>query len=170
VAAVPHGRIGDLDPAPVGTAAVILLAIIRQRLLVASERWISRRLASEMQERAQAMLSLARLEQPTRSKNTAESICGEAMRLESIGSACVYAFGPSGPWFRWPCAAPASPETVGQPISARRAPRIWARQRWSVGRPARGRHRAGRVGGRRSLRADALGRSRRRRSGVARPA
>jgi EAL domain-containing protein (putative c-di-GMP-specific phosphodiesterase class I) len=127
VSAIPHGRIGDLDPAPAGTAAVILLAIIRQRLLVASERWISRRLASEMQERAQAMLSLARLEQADTLEDTAESICLEAMRLESIDSACVYAFGPSGAVVPLAVRGASQPEeTAGQPISPRRAQHIRA--------------------------------------------
>ena len=127
VAAVPHGRIGDVDPAPVGTAAVILLAILRQRLLVVSERWISRRLASEMQERAEAMLSLARLEQADTLEDTAESICREAMRLESIDSACVYAFGPSGAVVPLALRGACQPDEIqGQPIGPRRAQRIRA--------------------------------------------
>ncbi len=125
VAAVPHGHIGDVDPAPVGTAAVVLLTIIRWRLLVISERWVSRRLASEMQERAEAMLSLARLEQADTLEETAESICQEAMRLESIDSACVYAFGPSGAVVplatRGACL---TDEMPGQPIAHRRAQHI----------------------------------------------
>jgi EAL domain-containing protein (putative c-di-GMP-specific phosphodiesterase class I) len=127
VAAVPHGRIGDLDPAPVGTAAVITLTIVRQRLLVVSERWIARRLASEMQERAQAMLSLARLEQADTLEETAESICQEAMRLESIDAAYVYAFGPSGAVVPLAVRGLCQPdESPGQPVSPRRAQHIRA--------------------------------------------
>jgi EAL domain-containing protein (putative c-di-GMP-specific phosphodiesterase class I) len=125
VAAVPHGRIGEFDPAPVGTAAVIGLTIARQRLLVVSERWIARRLASEMQERAQAMLSLARLEQADTLEDTADRICLEALRLESIDSAYVYAFGPSGAVVPLALRGATQPdETPGQPIAARRAQHI----------------------------------------------
>ncbi len=127
VSALPHGRIGNLDPAPAGTAVVILLTIVRQRLLVASERWASRRLATELQERAQAMLSLARLEQADTLEDTAGSICVEAMRLESIDSACVYAFGPSGAVVPLAMRGASQPdETVGQPILSRRAEHIRA--------------------------------------------
>jgi EAL domain-containing protein (putative c-di-GMP-specific phosphodiesterase class I) len=94
VAAVPHPNISGIDPAPVGTAVVVLLSIARQRLLIVRERWASRRLAGEVEERAQTMLSLARLEQTESMEQTAARICAEALRLDGISSAAVYAFGP----------------------------------------------------------------------------
>ncbi len=95
-AAVPHGRLNGLDLAPVGTAVVIMLTIGRQRVLVASERHASRQLAGEVEERAQTMLSLARLEQADTLESTAEQICDEVLRLDGIDSAAVYAFTATG--------------------------------------------------------------------------
>jgi EAL domain-containing protein (putative c-di-GMP-specific phosphodiesterase class I) len=96
VAAMPHARVSGVDPAPVGTAVVVLLSIARQRLLIVRERWASRRLTGEIEERAQTMLSLARLEQAENIEATAAQICAEALRLDGIGSAAVYGFGPLG--------------------------------------------------------------------------
>ena len=96
LAAVPHGRIAGVDPAPIGTAIVVLLAIVRQRMLVASERLASKRLAGEVEERSQTMLSLARLEQGETLEVTAFRICDEALHLGGIDSAAVYSFGASG--------------------------------------------------------------------------
>ena len=96
VAAVPHGRIQGVDPAPVGTAAVVLFSISRQRLLIIRERWASRSLAGEVEERAQTMLSLARLEQADTIEQTSYRICDEALRLVGIDAARVYAFCEAG--------------------------------------------------------------------------
>jgi hypothetical protein len=96
LAAVPHGRLGSIDPAPVGTAAVILLTIARQRLLLLSERRASRLLAGEIEDRAQTMLSLARLEQADSLQATAARVCEEALRLDGIDAAAVYSFSASG--------------------------------------------------------------------------
>jgi EAL domain-containing protein (putative c-di-GMP-specific phosphodiesterase class I) len=96
VAAVPHASVQGLDLAPIGTAAVVFLSISRQRLLIVRERWASHLLAGEVEERAQTMLSLARLEQATTLEQTAVSICAEALRLDGIDAASVYAFGPNG--------------------------------------------------------------------------
>lgn len=96
IAVVPHRHIQGIDPAPVGTAAVVLLAIIRQRLLVVSERQSSHRLAGEVEERSQTMLSLARLEQAETLEHTAARICSEALRLDGIETAGVYIFSPQG--------------------------------------------------------------------------
>jgi EAL domain-containing protein (putative c-di-GMP-specific phosphodiesterase class I) len=96
MAAIPHAHVAGLDPAPIGTAVVVLLAIARQRLLVASERLASRRLANEVEERSQTMLSLARLERAETIEQTADRICDEALRLVGIETAGVYVFAPSG--------------------------------------------------------------------------
>jgi EAL domain-containing protein (putative c-di-GMP-specific phosphodiesterase class I) len=91
IEAVPHGRIGGLDPAPAGTAVVVLLTIVRQRMLLVGEREATSRLASEVHERAQTMLSLARLERASDVENTSLRICEEALRLPGIDAARVYA-------------------------------------------------------------------------------
>jgi EAL domain-containing protein (putative c-di-GMP-specific phosphodiesterase class I) len=125
VAALPHGRIGNLDPAPIGIAVIVLMSVARQRLLILSERWVVRRLAGEMEERAQAMLSLARLEQADTLEATADRICVEALRLDAICSAAVYAFGPSGTVVPLAVRGGCAPdEAVGQPVPPRRAAHI----------------------------------------------
>lgn len=96
IAAVPHGQIQGIDPAPIGMAAVVLLSISRQRLLIVRERWASHRLAGEVEERAQTMLSLARLERAETLEQTASRICTEALRLDGIGTAGIYVFSPLG--------------------------------------------------------------------------
>ena len=96
IGAIPHGQIAGVDPAPVGTALVVLLAMARQRMLVVRERQASHRLAGEVDERAQTMLSLARLEQAETLERTAARICDEALRLDGITNAGVFAFSPAG--------------------------------------------------------------------------
>jgi EAL domain-containing protein (putative c-di-GMP-specific phosphodiesterase class I) len=96
VAAVPHARIAGVDPAPVGTAAVVLLSLGRQRLLIVRERWASVRLTGEVEERAQTMLSLARLEPAATLELTGARICDEALRLDGIEAAAIFVFGPLG--------------------------------------------------------------------------
>jgi EAL domain-containing protein (putative c-di-GMP-specific phosphodiesterase class I) len=95
VVAVPHGSIGPVDPSYVGTVVVVLLTIARQRLLILNERLSSQLLASEVQERAQTMLALSRLDSEGTLEATAAQICEEAMRLEGIDAAAVYAISPS---------------------------------------------------------------------------
>ncbi len=122
VAAVPHARISGVDPAPVGTAVVVLLSIARQRLLIVRERWASQRLAGEVEERAQTMLSLARLEQADSLEETGARICAEALRLDGIGSAAVYGFGPLGGAVPLALAGDGGrDELVGEPLAAERA-------------------------------------------------
>ena len=96
LAAVPHGRIQGLDPAPIGTAVVVFLSIWRQRILIIRERWASHRLAGEVEERAQTMVSLARLEQADTIEQTSYRICDEALRLPGIDAARIYAFCKAG--------------------------------------------------------------------------
>ena len=127
VAAVPHERIQGIDPALVGTAIVVLLSISRQRLLIVRERWASRRLAGEVEERAQTMLSLARLEQAESLEATASRICDEALRLDGIDAACVYAFAPSGAVVPLALDGACRPdENVGEPIDQDRAMHVRA--------------------------------------------
>jgi EAL domain-containing protein (putative c-di-GMP-specific phosphodiesterase class I) len=121
-AAVPHGRVNGIDPVPAGTATVIMLTIARQRLLILGERWASRRLAREVEERAQTMLSLARLEQADTLEATASRVCDEALRLGGIDAAAVYSFTASGAVV--PLAlggAVRADECVGEPIGNERA-------------------------------------------------
>jgi EAL domain-containing protein (putative c-di-GMP-specific phosphodiesterase class I) len=126
-AALPHGRFDGVDPAPIGTAAVVLLTIARQRLLILSERQASRRLAGEVEERAQTMLSLARLEQADSLQATAARVCEEALRLDGIDAAAVYSFSASGAVV--PLAlggATSGQEAVGEPIDDDRAMHLQA--------------------------------------------
>jgi signal transduction histidine kinase/CheY-like chemotaxis protein/HPt (histidine-containing phosphotransfer) domain-containing protein len=51
--ALPHGRMDGIDIVAVGTAAVVLLAIVRQRLLIGRERRASLRLTGEERLRAE---------------------------------------------------------------------------------------------------------------------
>ena len=127
VAAMPHARISGVDPAPVGTAVVVLLSISRQRLLIVRERWASRRLAGEVEERAQTMLSLARLEQAVSIEETAARICAEALRLDGIASAAVYGFGPLGGAVPLALAGDQlREEVVGEPLDLVRATHLRA--------------------------------------------
>ncbi len=128
VAAMPHRQIQGLDLAPVGTAAVVLLSISRQRLLIVRERQTSHRLAGEVDERAQTMLSLARLERGDTLAQTASRICDEALRLDGIDAAGVYVFSPGGG------AVPLAlvgehrrDDTVDEPIEERRSRHLLTR-------------------------------------------
>jgi len=101
---------------------VVLLTIARQRLLILSERLASRRLASEVEERAQTMLSLGRLEQAESLEATALRICDEALKLDAIGAAGVYVFGPSGSVVPLALRGACRPaECAGESIDDRRA-------------------------------------------------
>lgn len=96
VAAIPHDSIAGIDPAPVGTALVVMLSIVRQRVLIVRERWAAHCLAGEVEERSQSMLSLARLEQAPTLDLTAMRICDEALRLDGIDTTGIYVFNPTG--------------------------------------------------------------------------
>jgi EAL domain-containing protein (putative c-di-GMP-specific phosphodiesterase class I) len=120
-AAVPHARISGVDPVPVGTAIVVLLSIARQRLLIVRERWASNNLAVEVEERAQTMLSLARLEQADSIEESAARICAEALRLQGIGSAAVYGFGTGGAVPLAMAGGCLGDEAIGNPIDPARA-------------------------------------------------
>lgn len=121
-AALPHARFSGVDPVPVGTAIVVLLSIARQRLLIVRERWASNNLAVEVEERAQTMVSLARLEQAESIEGSAARICAEALRLQGIGSAAVYGFGAGGGAVPLAMAGVCrGDETIGDPIDPARA-------------------------------------------------
>jgi len=127
IEAIPHGRFAGIDPAPAGTAAVVLLAIVRQRLLLVYAREARDRLVVEVEERAQTILSLTRLERGDSLHATAFRICDEALRLPGIDSASVYAF-------QADAVVPIALEGItrdgavpGDPISPARAKRMRAR-------------------------------------------
>ncbi len=164
VATVPHNRVDGIDPAPIGTAAVVLLSISRQRLLIVRERWASHRLAGEVEERAQTMLSLARLDRGETLEQTAALICAEALRLDGIGAAGVYVFGPVGVVPLAMAGACRPDEAVDEAVAPKRALHMRACSTagaWiefdRVGRSSGRESAAGR-----SVRADALGRPHRR--------
>jgi EAL domain-containing protein (putative c-di-GMP-specific phosphodiesterase class I) len=130
VGAVPHGSIGPLDPSYVGTVVVVVLTIARQRLLVLNERSSSAMLASEVQERAQTMLALSRLESEETLEGTAARICEEAMRLEGIEAASVYAFSPADVVVPLALAGRRpQKESVGEPVDAARTFHLLASSR-----------------------------------------
>jgi EAL domain-containing protein (putative c-di-GMP-specific phosphodiesterase class I) len=93
---MPRSRPLEVDPIAVGTCAVVLLAVIRQRMLSSRERVASQRLTTEMSERAAATVSLARLEAAPTIESTADRICSEALRIDGIDTAVLFAFSPMG--------------------------------------------------------------------------
>ena len=92
IAALPHGDIGPIDPAYLGTVLVVLMILARQRTLILNERESSQRLAREVAERAQATVALERLEPAATPEGTALRICEEAMKLRGIDAAAIYVF------------------------------------------------------------------------------
>lgn len=119
---VPHQRVAGIDPAPVGVTAVIILAVVRQRTLIVHEREASTRLAGEVEERAQTMLSLARLEPGETMEETARSIVSEALRLGGIDFAGVYVFRSAGEVVPIALAGPnAGQEAIAEPVEQARA-------------------------------------------------
>lgn len=113
---MPRSRPLLIDPIAVGTCVVVLLAVIRQRMLSSRERVASQRLTSEMSERAAATVSLARLEAAPTIEGTAERICSEALRIEGIDTAVLFAFSPMGVVAIAHGGVPCRPVTVGDPI------------------------------------------------------
>jgi EAL domain-containing protein (putative c-di-GMP-specific phosphodiesterase class I) len=93
---MPRSRPLEVDPIAAGTCAVVLLAVVRQRMLQGRERTASERLTTEMNERAAATVSLARLEAAPTIEGTAERICSEAMQIDGIDSVVLFAFSPAG--------------------------------------------------------------------------
>jgi EAL domain-containing protein (putative c-di-GMP-specific phosphodiesterase class I) len=93
---MPRSRPLEIDPIAVGTCAVVLLAVMRQRVLQGRERIASQRLTTEMSDRAATTMSLARLEAAPTIEGTAERICSEALRIDGIDTAILFAFSPIG--------------------------------------------------------------------------
>ena len=93
---MPRSRPLAVDPIAVGMCGVVLLAVARQRILQGRERAASERLTTAMSERAAATVSLARLEAAPTIEETAERICSEAMRIDGIDTAVLFAFSPIG--------------------------------------------------------------------------
>jgi len=113
---MPRSRPLAIDPIAIGTCCVVLLAVVRLRILQDREREVSRRLTSEMSERAATTVSLARLEAAPTIEATARRVCLEALRIDGIDSVVLYAFSPNGVV---PMAQEGSicrPVTVGEPI------------------------------------------------------
>jgi EAL domain-containing protein (putative c-di-GMP-specific phosphodiesterase class I) len=116
---MPRSRPLAIDPIAIGTCCVVILAVIRLRVLQDREREVSRRLTSEMSERAATTVSLARLEAAPTIEATALRVCLEALRIDGIDSVVLYAFSPNGVV---PMAQEGSicrPVTVGEPIPER---------------------------------------------------
>jgi EAL domain-containing protein (putative c-di-GMP-specific phosphodiesterase class I) len=93
---MPRSRPLEIDPIAVGTCTVVFLVVARQRILQGRERTASERLTSAMSERAATTVSLARLEAGETIEVTAGRICAEALRIDGIDTAVLFAFGPGG--------------------------------------------------------------------------
>ena len=84
----------------VGTAAVVVLALVRQVLLTTAERRAraaegraSARLEREIRAREMVLRSLARLEAAATPEETVRLLCEEALQLDGIDHAAVRTFG-----------------------------------------------------------------------------
>ena len=93
---MPRSRPLEMDPIALGTCAVVLLAVTRQRALQGRARFAVERLSDEMTERAATTVSLSSLEAQSTIEATAENICAEARRIEGIDSVVIFGFGPAG--------------------------------------------------------------------------
>ena len=93
---MPRTRPLMVDPIAVGTCSVMLLVVARQRVLQGRERSASRRLTSEMTERAATAVSMVRLESGETIETTADLICAEALGIEGIDAVALFVFGPNG--------------------------------------------------------------------------
>jgi EAL domain-containing protein (putative c-di-GMP-specific phosphodiesterase class I) len=113
---MPRSRPLEVDPIAVGTCIVVLLAVARQRVSVGRERVVSRRLTTEMSERAATAFSLARLEAGATVEETAERICAEALHIDGIDTITVMAFTPAAVVPLAQGGPPTRPVAVGEPI------------------------------------------------------
>jgi EAL domain-containing protein (putative c-di-GMP-specific phosphodiesterase class I) len=93
----------DFGVERVGTAVVVILALVRQVLLTAAERRArtaegdaSAGLEREIRSREMLLRSLTRQEGGSSPEETATLLCEEALRLEGIDHAVVRAFGGGG--------------------------------------------------------------------------
>ena len=113
---MPRSRPLEIDPIAFGTCAVVLLAVIRQRMLQGRARYASERLTTEMSERAATTVSLARLEAAPTIEETADRVCSEALRIDGIDTVVLYAFGPTGVIPIAQGGSSCRPVVVGEPI------------------------------------------------------
>lgn len=113
---MPRSRRLEIDPIAVGTCAVVLLAVVRQRILQGRERVASERLTLEMSERAATTVSLARLEAAPTIEETAERICREAMRIAGIDTVVLFALSQIGVVPVAQSGQLCRPVEIGQPI------------------------------------------------------
>ena len=113
---MPRSRPLEVDPIAVGTCAVVLLAVVRQRILQDRERAIAQRLSTEMSERAATTVSLARLDAAPTIEATAERICSEALRIDGIDTVVLFAFSPIGVVPIARSGQACRPVVVGEPI------------------------------------------------------
>ena len=115
------------------TAAVVVIATIRQVLSRSSERSAriagaaaSDRLAAELRERADTVRSLARLERAGTLEATARSICEEAMRLDGIDAAVLSIIDAEGTITAVAAAGLDGLDLVGRPMPPERAEHVRA--------------------------------------------
>jgi EAL domain-containing protein (putative c-di-GMP-specific phosphodiesterase class I) len=101
VLVMPGG--GGFGIEQVGTAGVVVLAMVRQVTLTrgerrarAAERKASARLEREIRAREMVLHSLARIEAADSPEETARLLCEEALRLDGVDHAGVRAFGAGG--------------------------------------------------------------------------
>jgi EAL domain-containing protein (putative c-di-GMP-specific phosphodiesterase class I) len=113
---MPRTRPLQVDPIAVGTAAVVLLAVIRQWIFQSRERATSARLTTEISERAATTVSLARLDAAPTIEATADRICSEALRIDGIDTVVLFAFSPIGVVPIARSGEHCRPLVVGQPI------------------------------------------------------
>ena len=113
------------------TAAVVVIATIRETLSRASERAARRaeaasseRLAAELRERADTVRSLARLERADTLEETARRICEEAMRLDGIDSAVLSVIDADGTITAVAAAGLEDLDIVGKPLPPERSEHI----------------------------------------------
>jgi len=113
---MPRTRPLAVDPIAVGTASVVVLAVVRLWVLQGRERRASERLTSEMSERAATTVSLARLEAAPTIEETAQRVCAEALHIDGIDTVVLYGFGPGGVEPIAQAGSICRPVTVGEPI------------------------------------------------------
>jgi EAL domain-containing protein (putative c-di-GMP-specific phosphodiesterase class I) len=113
---MPRTRPLEVDPIAVGTAAVVLLAVMRQWIFQRRERAVSARLTTEISERAATTVSLARLDAAPTIEATAERVCSEALRIDGIDTVVLFAFSPIGVVPIARSGTQCRPIVVGEPI------------------------------------------------------
>ncbi len=125
----------------VALSGVMVLAVARmawlaraERVARLAERRAAARLAWELEERADTLVSLSRLEPAESPEATAQRICGEALRLRGVEAAVVKAITPEGALVPLGMAGldPEGSVRVGQPLPESRAAYVRERARQGV--------------------------------------